>query len=68
MSQGEVVGMPGRVSEVTVGRGRRRRWAPRALVLALLLAGFSTLLSVGTASADYWPHVEQGAAVAHPDR
>jgi hypothetical protein len=33
-------------------------------MLAVVLAGFSTLLGVGAASADYWPHGETGATTA----
>jgi hypothetical protein len=56
--------MPGRVSEALVRRAPRRRKALRALMLAVLLAGLTTFLGVGAASADYWPHGEQGAATA----
>jgi hypothetical protein len=56
--------MPGRVSEALSRRAPRRWRALRALMLAVVLAGFSTLLGVGAASADYWPHGETGATTA----
>ena len=61
--------MPGRVSEVTVGRAPRRRWSPRAFVLAALLAALTTLMGAGVASADFWPHGEQGppSSAQHSD-
>lgn len=60
MSQGEVEGMPGRVSEASGGHAPRRRWSLRTLVLAAMLAAFTTLVTAGAASADFWPHGEQG--------
>jgi hypothetical protein len=56
--------MPGRVSEATVGRAPRRRRSLRVLVLGALLAAFTTLLSAGVASADFWPHDPLGSVPA----
>lgn len=48
--------MPGRdLGQTTEGNWRRRRRL-RALLLAAVLAGLMTLLTVGAAGADYWPH------------
>jgi hypothetical protein len=32
----------------------------RALALSALLAAFTTLVGAGVASADFWPHDQQG--------
>jgi hypothetical protein len=52
--------MPGRVSEAMVDRAARGRRSVRALLVSALLAAFTTLLSAGVASADFWPHDQQG--------
>ena len=56
--------MPGRVSEAMGRRAPRARRSLRALMVATLLAALTTLLGAGVASADFWPHDQQGPPYA----